>query len=101
MDRRKKSKCVAERGLIGPRRDEVRPAKGGKEVVKRHLIGNVLDSEAQRPAAALLAVEQIVGSHPGIKEVARFNAVRIVVVILGSGLWEREQRGFSNAVAGG
>ena len=63
-----------------PRRDVVRPAECGEEVVERSLVRQVDDRNAQTPLM-VVAVEQIVLAHAGIKQASRCDALRIVVVV--------------------
>src|ERR1035438_7743973 len=65
-----------------PRRNVVRTAESGKEVVERHLVHQVDDGYAHIPLA-LVAVEGIVEADRGIEKIARGNARRIVIVALG------------------
>ena len=69
-----------EFGVIRPRCDKVRPAERGEEVIECRLVRQVDDREAQAPLEAV-APEQIVIAHAGVKQVARNNARRIVVLI--------------------
>ena len=64
-------------------RNKVRPTERGQEVVKRGLVRQVDDRESQAPLVAV-TVEEVVIPHAGVKEVARVDARRIVIVILRS-----------------
>src|ERR1700682_1624839 len=55
-------------------------AEGGEEVVKRDLVRHVDDGHASAPFEAVF-VEQIVITEAEIKEVARCNTGRIMVVV--------------------
>ena len=65
---------------IASRRDVVSPAERGKEVVQGNFIRQVDDREAQAPFVTV-AVEEVVIAHAGIKQAARGDALRIVIVI--------------------
>ena len=41
-------------------------AEGRQEIVKRYLVGQVFDREAQRPTGAGFFVEQVVGTDAGV-----------------------------------
>src|ERR1700738_3791927 len=60
----------------------MRATKRGQKVVQGHLIGKVRDLHGSGDAPSPLGVEQIVGSDAEIEDVARFHAIRIVIVIL-------------------
>src|SRR5712671_6678442 len=63
------------------RSHEVSPAEGGKEVVKRDLIGEVDGCQARAPLV-MLASEQIVMPNADIEQMARRDSSRIFVVVL-------------------
>ncbi len=65
---------------IRSRRDEMRSAERGKEVVERGLVCQVDGGETQAPLV-VVAVEEIVFAHAGVKQVARSNAGWIEVLI--------------------
>ncbi len=56
------------------------PAEGGEKVVQGHLVGQVNNGEAQAPLEAI-AVEQVVVTHAGVKQVAWGDSLGIVVVV--------------------
>ena len=66
------------------RRHVVRSAEGGKEVIERHLVGHVDGRKPQAPLVTV-AVEQVVVAHRDVEQIARCDAGRIVVIILGAG----------------
>src|SRR5271167_77401 len=66
---------------FGARRDVVRSAESGKEVVQRGFVRKVDHGEPQTPLVTV-SVEEIVLSHAGVKQAARRDALRIVVVVL-------------------
>lgn len=75
--------CLEVEGELngfGSRRDEVRPAERGEEVVQGGLVRQVDDRQAQAPLIAV-AVEQVVIAHAGVKQVAWSNAGWIVVLV--------------------
>ena len=63
-----------------PRRHVVRTAEGGEEVVERRLVGQVDDCKAQAPLVTV-SVEQVVLANTGIKQAARRDALRVVVIV--------------------
>ena len=65
----------------------MRSAKRGKEIVKRVVISRVHHCDPGAPLVAV-AIEDIVVSHGEIEKIARGDAGRIVIVILGAGLRE-------------
>ena len=66
------------------RRDVMRATERSKEVVEGHLVGQIDDREAQTPLVTV-AVEQIVVTNRQIKQMARLDSLRIVVVIFRPG----------------
>ena len=74
----------AEFRRVAPRRDIVRAAERGKEVVERSLVCQIDDCETQTPLVTI-SVEHVVIAHAGIKQVPRGNALRIVVVVFLTG----------------
>ena len=68
------------------RGNEMRPAKSGQEVVERDLVGQVDGRKAKAPLP-FFAVEQVVVTHGQVEQIARRDARRIVVVVLGAGGW--------------
>jgi len=64
--------------LYEPRRNEVRAAEGGQEIVDRRLVGQVNDRESQTPLVAVTA-KKVVLADADIKQVAGFDARRVVV----------------------
>ena len=65
----------------GARRDVVRAAERGQKVIERVLVGDVDGGEVDVGLVALL-VEDVVLAKRGIEEVARRNALRVLVVVL-------------------
>ena len=82
----------AELGRQGARGDVVRAAEGGEEVVEGVLVGDVDGGEAQAPLV-LVAVEEVVLAEGGVEEVARGDAGRVLVVVLGAGSGDVDQVG--------
>ena len=72
------------------RRDVVRAAEGGKEVVERDFVGQIDDCETQAPLV-VVPVQEIIVTDAGVEEMARRNALRPVIVILRSRRWDLEQ----------
>ena len=66
------------------RRDVMRAAERGQEIVEGFLVGYVDYREAQTPLVAV-AVEKVVVSNGGVKQAPRVNAWRVVVIILRPG----------------
>jgi hypothetical protein len=64
---------------LGSWRHVVRPAERREEVVKRCLVRQIDDREAQAPLVAV-SVEEVVSSRAGVEQAARRDALRIVVV---------------------
>ena len=64
-----------ERDLGGnsARCDKVRPAKGRKEVIKRHFVGEINDRQCGAPPM-LIPTEQVVISYGHVEEVSGSNA---------------------------
>src|SRR5438874_5228110 len=58
----------------------MRSAERGQEIVERRFVGQVDNCEAQAPLV-MVGVEEIVITHAGVKQVARFDARRIVIHI--------------------
>ena len=73
-----------DRPREGSRRHVVRAAKGGQEVVERFLVCQIDDREARAPFVPI-AVKQVVVPDRQVEEVARCDARRIVVIVLGAG----------------
>jgi len=61
----------------------MRSAERGKKIVQRHLVGQVDGREPQAPLVTV-AMEEVVIANAGIEQVARVDARRIVIVILGT-----------------
>jgi len=66
------------------RRDIVRAAESGEEVVNRGFVRHVDGRETHAPLIAV-AVEEIVVTDSRVKQIARANPGRIVIGILGVG----------------
>ena len=75
----------------GARRDVVRAAEGGEEVVERVLVGQIDDRELRAPLVPV-AMEDVVVAHGEIEEAAGSDARRIVVVVFRPGSRNRDQR---------
>ena len=75
----------------GSRGDVMRSAEGGEEVVQHVIVGEVNEVDLSAPLVAI-ALEEIVGSEGKVEEAARFDALRIVIVILGSGRRDIDER---------
>ena len=73
----------AELRSVRPRRNKVRSAERGQEIVQRGLVCQVDDREAQAPLV-VVAVEKVIIAHAGIEQVTRSDARRIVIVVLRS-----------------
>ncbi len=73
----------AELRSVRPWRNKVRSAERGQEIVQCRLVRQVDDREAQAPLV-VVAVEQVIIAHAGIKQVSRVDAGRIVIVVLRS-----------------
>ncbi len=82
----------ADLGRQGARCYVVRAAEGGEEVVQGVLVGDVDGGEAQAPAAVLFAAEEVVLSDGEIEEVAWSDARRVLVVVLGVGRRDADER---------
>lgn len=63
------------------RRHIVRAAEGRKEVVQRFLVGDVDHGQCQAPTV-VIPVEQIVVAYRQVEQIARSDALWIVVVVL-------------------
>ena len=85
---------VGELGGDGARGDVVRAGEGGEEVVEGDLVGEVDDGEGGGEGAFVggLAAEEVVFAEGEIEEAARGDARWGVVVVLGVGGGEGEQR---------
>ena len=70
----------------------MRPAESGKEVVQRQLVGQVDHGEAQAPLVAV-AIEQVIVAHARVKQVARGDALGIVIIIFFPYSGDADQRG--------
>src|SRR5271156_2650570 len=68
----------------GARRDVVRAAEGGEEIVNRFFVADVNGGQAETPLVAV-ATEKIVVADGQIEQVACGDAWWIVIVVLGSG----------------
>ena len=66
------------------RRNVVRPAEGGKEVVDGFFVGEI-DNRQARAQLEFVAAQQVVLSNRDVEEIARGDAGRIMVVVLGAG----------------
>jgi hypothetical protein len=81
------SEVEAEFYRFGARRNVVRAAKRGKEIIEHYFVRQVDDRETQAPLVAI-SVKQIVVADAGIEEVPRQHALRIVVIIFRT--WRRD-----------
>ena len=84
------SKVKAELSGQGARGDVVCPAEGGNEVIEGVLIGNI-DRGQLQAHFVLVAVEEIVVTDGEVKEVARGDAVWVVIRIVGAGRGDGHQ----------
>jgi hypothetical protein len=66
-------------------------AEGGEEVVEGVLVGQVQDGECEVGFVAI-AVEQVVPAEGEIEHVARGDAGRVPVVVLGAGCGDFDER---------
>ncbi len=66
-----------------PRTDEVRSAKRGEKVVERFLVGDIDDRHSRAPPKAI-AVKQVVVSQGNVEQIARRDAWRVLVIVLGA-----------------
>ena len=73
----------AEFRRVAARRHKVRSTERRQEVIKRGLIRQVDDREAQAPLV-VVAMEKVVISHAGVEQVAWSDPRRIVIVIFGT-----------------
>src|ERR1700675_3497246 len=79
----------------------MRAAKGGKEIIERGLVRQIDGGETQAPLVTV-AVEKIVVPYAGIEQVARSDALWIVVVIFFSRSGNLEKYGTeAGCIAGG
>jgi hypothetical protein len=69
----------------------VRAAEGGKEVVERHFVGDIDGRDAGAPFVAI-PVEKIIVAQSQIKQAARRDARRIVIVVLRAGRGNFDER---------
>ena len=69
---------------FGARRDIMRAAECGEEVIKRGLVGQIDHREAQAPFVTV-AMKEIVLANAGVEQAARSDALRIVIVVFLSG----------------
>ena len=60
------------------------PAEGGQEIVKHVRVAQINDLELSTPAISI-TVKQIVVADRKVEQIARGDARRIMIVILGSG----------------
>ena len=74
------SKHEPDRSLVRTGLYKMRAAEGREEVVQRHFVGQVGNSEPQRRTDALLP-EEVVGSKPQIEYMPGRDAGRIVIVV--------------------
>ena len=65
------------------RRHIVRSSEGGKEVIKRYLVGDIDGRELETPLV-LVTAEKIVVAYRDVEQMASRDARRVVVVILGT-----------------
>ena len=60
----------------------MRSAKGGKEVVQSHDVGQVRDLHRCLEASRALGMQQIIRADPDAEHMPRLHAVGVVVVVL-------------------
>ncbi len=70
---------------------EVGAAEGGKEIVQRQLVRQILDRDRSGDARTLFRMEEVVAPETEIEEAARLDAVGIVIIIFSPGLRQRQQ----------
>ena len=75
----------------GARRDVVRAAEGGEEVVERLFVGQIDGRDLHAPFAAI-AVKEVVVADSHIEEIAGLNAGRVMIVVAGTGFGNADQR---------
>src|ERR1700679_513793 len=66
------------------RRNVMRAAEGGEEVVQSVFVGNVDACQTEAPFV-FVAMEEVVLTDRSVEEVSVFNAGRIVVIVAGAG----------------
>jgi hypothetical protein len=57
-------------------------AESGQEIVQRNFVGNVIDGDRSGPALRLFGVKQVVRANSNADQIARFDAIGIMIVIL-------------------
>src|SRR5256885_10085153 len=77
----------------------MRPAEGRKEVVERHLIGDVGQSESERDLSAGLRMKYIVGAESEVENAAGVHSARVVIVIGHGGRRKRQHRRSESSTA--
>ena len=75
----------------GSRSDVVGSTESGQEVIERHLVGKIEDRETSTPAKTI-AAEEIVVANGNVKEIAWHDTGWVVVVVLGVGRGDGNQR---------
>ena len=75
----------------GSRSDVVGSTESGQEVIERHLVGKIDDRETSTPAKTI-AAEEIVVANGNVKEIAWHDTGWVVVVVLGAGRRNANQR---------
>ena len=76
----------ADFGGFGSRRDVMRAAKSGKEVVECHFVRQIDHRESETDLVSLrLEVKHVIVAQTEVKQITGRDARRIVIVILRSG----------------
>src|SRR5438105_227257 len=73
--------------------------EGGQKVVKGDLVRQIFDAQPGGVTGAMLAMEKVIRADGEVEEAAGFDAIGMVIVILGSGLRQLQQGGAADAVA--
>lgn len=71
-------------------RNVVCAAEGRQEVVERHFVRQIDGCKPQTPLVSV-AMEEVVVAHARVKQIARSDARRVFVIILGSRLRNADQ----------
>ena len=79
---RKRLEVEADICRYRSRRDVVRSAERGQEIVEDIVVGQVYDGQTRAPFVPV-AVEHVVIAQSDIKQIALPDALRIVVIIFG------------------
>ena len=77
------SKCKTDLSLETARRNEMRAAEGGQEIVKRLFVRQVDRRQPQRHPL-VLGAKQVIRADAQVKQVARCDPRRVVIIVLGA-----------------